>query len=893
MKKLFFNNTFIIKQKIIFFILIVVFYSFSSKANETSDDKTKNNKPKFVVGVLKDKEENTTDSKLSPTIDSLKINKTPQIFNSQDLENINKSKKKTFTPQAKSTNKSSTTPSLSNDIQLPNSSTGKVLARIYQDQESKKFYPASKKINNDSKKIKTVGDVDIIGLQRLEVDSIASLINLQDFKKNSQQAIQDNLKKLSESDLFSDVKIYRQNSRIVIELKENPLISEIKFVGNDKIDDEALQSEISLKKRSIWTKAKMQNDLKRINELYIKSSRFLTKIEPKLIFKEQNRVEVIFDITEGPKAKIAQIYFIGNSQFSDKELRDEISTKQSQWWKFLSSSDSYDSDRIEFDKEILRRHYGRNGFADFAVISSTAQISPKKDKFFISFLIEEGIKYNFGEINIVNRIEKFDEKILLKKILPKKGKVYDIDQIEKTVEAFVEVMAQESFAFGDVEPIIRKNKIDKIVDVDFVIQETPRIYINQILIKGNNRTLDEVIRRELRFREGDPYNITRINRSKQRIENLGFFEKVDFAVKRVGESDKVDIEIEVKEKKTGELTLGVGYSTFDRLTGNAGIRESNLFGTGQELGVNIQKSYFRQNAEINYTKPYFLDSNLSMGVDLYKIDMVGRNVLAYDQNSIGSALRGNYSITEYLAHQIRYSLSDEKIGNVDNLSQINGADIRGNFLSSSIGHTLAYDKRNNRIDPKNGYYLSLTQSYSGVGGNVKFIKNESAGAFYYPLYKNDFILKFSARGGVIDGVGQGVRSNFGYFLGGNDFRGFNFNGLGPRAKDVNGNAKGGVAVAGKIYYVGTAELRFPLGLPRELGVYGALFSDNGTLKSVDKDVQGARYGIADSSSIRSSYGLSIVWSSPMGPIRLDFSKVARKESFDVTQTFRFSFGTNF
>ena len=313
----------------------------------------------------------------------------------------------------------------------------------------------------------------------------------------------------------------------------------------------------------------------------------------------------------------------------------------------------------------------------------------------------------------------------------------------------------------------------------------------------------------------------------------------------------------------------------------------------KELGVNIQKSYFRQNAEINYTKPYFLDSNLSMGVDLYKIDMVGRNYVVYDQNLIGSALRGNYSITEYLAHQIRYSFSDDKIGNVDNLTQVNSADIRGKFLSSAIGHTLAYDKRNNRIDPKNGYYLSFTQNYSGLGGNVKYLKNETAGAFYYPVYKNDFILKFSARAGVIDGIGQGVRSNFGYFLGGNDFRGFNFNGLGPRIKDANGNAKGGFAVAGKIYYVGTAELRFPLGLPRELGVYGALFSDNGTLKSVDKDVQGARYGIADSSLIRSSYGLSIVWSSPMGPIRLDFSKVARKESFDVTQTFRFSFGTNF
>lgn len=835
---------------------------------------------------------------------------------------------------SKTTNEKEQSKLSQNNSQAESASGAKVIAKIYKDKKTGKYYSENSKEsvsqenfknkdlkakknldhplqdkqvkanedkviekNSTSEKIffnkKTIGNIEIIGLERLDENLILELIDHKNIKNFSPSFIENALQKIYESDFFAEVKISRRNKFLVIEVKENPLISEIKFVGNDKIDDEALASEISLKKRSIFTKAKLQNDLKRINELYIKSGRFLAKIEPKIIQKEQNRLEVIFDISEGKKAKIAKIYFLGNQEFSDSDLQDEISTKKSRWWKFLSSSDSFDSDRIEFDKEMLRRFYSSNGFADFAVVSSSSQISAKKDQFYITFLLEEGIKYNFGKINIINEIDKFDSSILNKKILIKEGKIYDATLIEKTVDEFVETMSEASFAFGDVQPIMRRNRELKTIDIDFVIAQTPRVYINQIRINGNSRTLDEVIRREMRLREGDPFNLTKINRSKQRIENLNFFEKVEFRTKRLEESDKVDIEIEVKEKKTGELTLGVGYSTFDRITGNAGIRENNLFGSGQEVGINLQKSYWRQNAEIGYTKPYFMGTNLAAGIDLYKYDQVARNVMIFDQNSMGSVLRANYSITEFLNHQLRYALSDVKIGNVSSLNTIDPTGVRGNFLSSAIGQGFFYDKRNNRLNPIRGYFLSFNQEFSGIGGNVKYFKNEGSGAFYLPIYKNDFIFKLAARGGLIDGVGQGIRSNFGYFLGGNDFRGFDFNGLGPRTKNADGSAKGGLPVGGKIYYVGTAEMRFPLGLPKELGIYGALFSENGLVKSVDKEVQGARYGIADSSLIRSSYGLSLVWSSPMGPIRLDFSKIARKEKYDRTQTFRFSFGTSF
>ncbi len=740
--------------------------------------------------------------------------------------------------------------------------------------------------------------ITVKGNERVDNDSVASYLAVSDGKKFSQKNIDESLKKLYESDLFSEVKIYEEDAsgkNLIIEVKENPVISDIKFVGNKKIEDDALQSEISLKKRSVFTKSKLQSDLKRVNEIYLKSGRFLTKIEPKIIQKDQNRIELIFEIFEGQKAKISDIYFVGNQAFSTQDLFDEISTKKSKWYKFFSSSDTYDSDRVEFDKEKLRRFYGSKGYADFSTISSIAQISPNKEKFFITFLIEEGIKYNLGEINIINHVAKFDASILEKEILIKKGKVYNSDLIDKTVDRMVEVMSQKSYAFAHIEPVLKRNKEDKIIDVDFVINETPQIYIEQIVITGNTRTIDEVIRRELRFREGDPYNITKINRSKQRIQNLGFFEKVEFKTKRIAtagiDSDKVILEIEVKEKKTGELNLGIGYSTVDRATANIGIKERNLFGTGREVGINVQKSSLRFTTELSYTKPYFMGRAIDVGFDISKYQLNKLATLVYDQSSDAIVFRGDYSMTEFLKHQIRYSYRDETVSNISDTASQNIKNLQGNFTTSLVGQSFFYDKRDSRIDPKDGYYVSISQDYAGAGGTVHNMKYEGSAGYYLPTFTEDYVLKFLARGGAIDGIGQDVRSNFGFFLGGNTFRGFQYAGLGPRTQATS-TTSGGDVVGGKSYYVGTAEFRFPMGLPKELGINGILFSDNGTVKGVDQ-INKNGGPVSDTGSLRSSYGLSISWSSPLGPIRLDFSRVAKKEAFDRTQAFRFSFGSSF
>lgn len=733
--------------------------------------------------------------------------------------------------------------------------------------------------------------IHIIGNERIDNNTIKSLIDFKSLQSGKKSAIQNALEKLYESGLFLESKIYQKNNKIIIEIKENPIVFEVKFIGNNKIDDEALENETSLKKRSIFTKSKLENDIKRINEIYLKSGRFLTKIDPKIIQKQRNRIEVIFDIKEGPTAKISDIYFIGNEAYSDSKLKEEITTQVSKWWKFLSNFDVYDSDRIEFDKEKLRRFYGSKGYADFNAISATAQITPNKDRFFITFLLEEGIKYKIGEIDIINNVEKFDEDILYKYIKVKSGKTYNSIKVEESVEKMVEVMSQKSFAFAHISPVLKRNREQKILDIDFVIKETPPVYVNEISITGNVRTLDKVIRRELRIREGDPYNLTRINRSKQRLQNLGYFENVEFETNRVGNSDLVNLDIKVKEKKTGELSLGLGYSTVDRLTTNAGIRENNLFGTGQKLGFNVQRSFANFSGEVNYTKPYFANRNIAVGFDLFQYELSRRNTLVYDQSSSGITVRGDYSITEYLAHQLRYSLSNQDVSDVDEDASIAIQNLEGAFLSSGVGQTLLYDKRNNRIRPTSGYYISLSQDFTGIGGDIKTIKYTGSAGYYQPTFSEEFILKFLVRGGLIEGLGQDVRSNFGFFLGGNNFRGFRFAGIGPRYVE-NGTADGGSAIGGKGYYVGSVEFMFPLGLPKELGINGVLFSDNGTLTGVD-EINKRNSTIVDTGSIRSSYGFSLVWSSPMGPIRLDFSKIARKEDHDETQNFRFNFGTNF
>tara|TARA_Y100000389_G_scaffold114134_1_gene111304 strand:+ start:9175 stop:11400 length:2226 start_codon:yes stop_codon:yes gene_type:complete len=724
--------------------------------------------------------------------------------------------------------------------------------------------------------------------QRINDERVKSIISDNNLRSGKILDINQSLKSLYESDLFLDVNIEKKGQNIVITLLENPIIIDIKFKNNEKIDDEILESEISLKKGGFYSKNKLKSDIKRLNDIYIKSGRFLTQIDPKIIQKKDNRIELIFDISENRKAKIAKINIIGNQNYSDQDLLDEITTKQSKWYKIFGTNDTYDSDRIEFDKEVLRRFYTNKGYADFEVISSIAQIAQTKNKFFISFLISEGIKYNFGEAKLINNIKNFDGKLLEDIIQIKRGKIYNATLVDNIIDKMIKVMSNNGYAFAHINPILERDKINNIINIKFIVSETPKIYINSINISGNNRTKDRVLRRELRINEGDPYNLTKINRSRQRLMNMGFFENVKFNSRRIS-NDQVNLDIEVSEKKTGELNFGIGYSTVDKLNANIGIKENNLFGTGQELGINSKISSYTTSNEIQYSKPWLFGREVRGGVSVFNNEVDSYNTISYDQKTKGISFSATYPVLEHITHQVSYSYQDSQI-NATNSTSLVISELIGKYSTSSIGHTISLDKRDNRMKPTNGYYISLTQNRSGIGGDIKYFKNDLTAGYYIPIINNNWVMKFLGKYGYIDGIGQDVRINDNFFLGGYNFRGFEYGGIGPRVKNNDGSY--GNPVGGKLYYIGTAELKFPTGLPKEIGINTSLFIDAGTVKMVDKTINN-NAKIIDSSSLRSSYGLSLTWSSPLGPIRLDFSKIIEQEDYDQTEGFRFSFGNYF
>jgi outer membrane protein insertion porin family len=732
--------------------------------------------------------------------------------------------------------------------------------------------------------------IEVVGNQRVETNTILNQIDTHKLSHSTNTVQEINIAKqqLIVLDLFSNINIFLQQNKIIIEVQENQFITEIKFIGNSKLSDEILNNELILKKKTIFSINKLKQDLKNIQQIYLKTGKFLAHIQPKMVIQEHNKAELIFEIDEGPKANIKNIYFTGNKAFSKNDLAEQISTKKTLWWKFLSTSDIYDPDKLQYDKDLLTRFYYSKGYADFIIIEATAEINQLHNQFFINFLLEEGEIYHLKNIEIVNQIPNFDASILQKIIKFKENDIYNANLIEETITQMSEILSQNSYAFTNIEPIIKKDSKNHQINLQFLLNETPRIYIDQINITGNTRTINEVILRELRIKEGDPYNTIKLNRSKQRLENLGFFEKVDFNIQRINNTDKVILQIKVKEKKTGELNLGLGYSTVNKFNINTGIKENNLFGTGRQIGINLQKSFTTVNAEFNYTKPYFFNHPIDVGFDLFKYRINKRNSLVYDQNNSGFKINANYSITEFLTHQVTYNRTNQNIGNIDTNSSFAIRNLQGNFVYSGIEHSFLYDKRNNRIDPKSGYFFSLLQAYNGLGGNIKTLKHEFFAGYYQPTFNQDLIFKLLFKTGVIDGLGQAVLSNNNFFLGGDNFRGFEYAGIGPRTY-LNGSPKNGEAVGGKIYYIGTAEFRFPLGLPKELGIYGSLFSDNGVLKQTDIHST----PIANSGNFRSSYGLSFAWASPMGPIRLDFAKILRKASYDQVQNFRFSIGTSF
>jgi outer membrane protein insertion porin family len=728
----------------------------------------------------------------------------------------------------------------------------------------------------------TIRDVVIEGNQRIEVTTIENYLTLHAGSVYSSAEADKSLKALFATGLFSDVTLRLQGDSLIVRVVENPVINRLLFEGNRRIQADQLRSELQLKPRQVYTRAKVQADTQRIQQIYRRSGRFAATIEPKVIQLDQNRVDLIFEITEGPLTGVSSIRFIGNRRFSDSRLKEEIQTKESAWYRFLSSDDSYDPDRLTFDREKLRKFYLSKGYADFRVINATAELLPNRENFIITFTIEEGKPYTFGKMDVTSEIKGVDSATLKPLVKTVPGETYNADQVENTVQALTDELGRQGYAFVDVHPEVKKDLKKRVIDVNYTIGESPRVFVERIDIVGNVRTLDKVVRREFRLAEGDAFNAAKLRRTRTRLRGLDFFDKVDVKESRGSAPDKVVLTANVTEKSTGEFSVGVGYSTTESVLGDISIRERNLLGRGQDLKLGFSLSTQRQQADLSFTEPYFLDREVAAGFDLSRRRTDYRDRSSLDQTTSIASPRFSYPITENLSQQVYYRFRQDEINHVRDDASEFIKNQEGGYVTSSIGHALTYDRRDDKIEPGHGYLLRLSQELAGVGGSEKFVRNVVTGYKYFTV-TDDVILTLGGEAGSIVGLGQDVRLPSRFYLGGDNFRGFATGGVGPRDTST------GDSLGGEQYYKGSADLAFPIGLPNEYGIKGILFSEVGSLWKLSDT--GAN--VFDSSSMRVSIGTGVQWKSPLGLIRVDVGFPVVKEEADKTEHLRINFGSRF
>ncbi|HKX78063.1 MAG TPA: outer membrane protein assembly factor BamA [Novosphingobium sp.] len=747
-----------------------------------------------------------------------------------------------------------------------------------------------------------ITSIQVVGSQRLEPLTILSYVKLRMGQTYSSAAADQALKDLYATELFADVQIRNDAGAVVIEVRENPVVNRIVLEGNKRIKDDKILPEIKVAPRQIFTRSKVRADVARIIELYKRQGRYAATVEPKMVNLDQNRVDIVFEITEGEKSKVRQINIIGNEAFSDGDLRGAMVTKQARLTRVFSSSTSYDPDRLAFDQQKLRQFYLTNGYADFRVVSAVAELTPDKRDFIITYVVEEGERYKFGDIAVESQLRDFDSATLTAQLPMKKGNWYNAKLVEDTIEKLNETAGTYGYAFADVRPQYDRKKEDLTMGLTFVIQEAPRVYVESIDVNGNTLTQDKVIRREFRLGEGDAFNSIQVKRSTNRINSLGYFqEKFEVEQKPGSAPDRIKLEANVEEKPTGELQLSAGFSSIESFIFQASVRQRNFRGRGQTVGLSGSYSRYTKSVEASFSEPYVFDKNVSLGVDIYRRDYNSFRFLTddrdttYEQATTGFQVRAGLPLSEYLTAVARYTLNYDDISldkneffydldgdGVETCEPIRAGrylcDAIGKRTSSLVGVSLIYDKLDNRVRPTKGLLASLSGDFAGLGGSVKYARLRLNASNYWPL-GGGFVFSVQGEGGAIKSLEDrgipfvdDVRLTDRFYLGEPQIRGFDIRGVGPRVlrkpyidatpddnvenfnvlsddrKDFTDDALGG-----RYYYLARAELEIPLGSgARELGLRPSIFLDAGavwgiknpdTLDTMDTSIGGGPNGI--------------------------------------------------
>ena len=730
----------------------------------------------------------------------------------------------------------------------------------------------------------TIGEIRVVGTQRIDPSTVTSYVQIQPGDAYDPALVDASLKSLFNTGLFADVTLRREGDALIVQVVENPIINRIAFEGNKRLADEVLDAEVTLRPRVVYTRTKVQNDVKRLLDIYRRSGRFGATVEPKVISLPENRVDLVFEVDEGPSNGIRAINFIGNQQFSDGSLREVIQTDESAFWRFLTSNDTYDPDRLSFDRELLRRFYLSEGYADFRVVSAIAELTEDREDFVITFTLEEGPEYSFGKVDVTSRLRNLEPSELESLIVGVEGERYNADEVEETVQALTTNLGARGFAFVDVRPRVNRDREKRLLDVTYEISEGPRVFVERINISGNVRTLDKVIRREFAIAEGDAFNTAKLRATRDRLNNLGFFSRVDIANDPGDAPDRTVINVAVEEKSTGELSIGAGFSSNSGPLGDISIRERNLLGRGQDLRLGLSLGTEKQRIDLSFTEPYFLERELAAGFDIFIRTTDLKDESSFQEDQQGFALRMGYQLEPKLRHTVRYSLSRQSVDDVEETaSQVVKAQA-GSHVASSVSNEFFFDRLNRRFNPSDGYFGSYNVEVAGFGGTDQFLRNRVEAGVYSPLFGTSVIASLSGEAGhVFTFDDETVRLTNRFYLGGASLRGFESAGVGPRDLSTDD------AIGGNQFYAGTAEVTFPLGLPDEFDIRGSVFSDFGSAWSIEDPFD----NLVDDATPRASVGIGLGWVSPFGPLRVDFATAILKEDYDKTQTFSFNFGTRF
>jgi outer membrane protein insertion porin family len=735
-----------------------------------------------------------------------------------------------------------------------------------------------------------IRSINVVGTQRLEADTVRSYIRLRVGQVWTQAAGDQALKDLFATELFADVSIRNVGGDVTIEVRENPVINRIILEGNKRIKNDKIEPEIKLAPRQIYSRSKVRADVARIVELYKRQGRFAAQVEPKLVQLDQNRVDIVFEITEGPKSKVRQINIIGNDKFSDGKLRGEMVTKQARLTSIFSSGTSYDPDRLAFDQQKLRQFYLTEGYADFRVVSAVAELTPDKQDFIITYVVEEGERYKFGDVKVDSKIRDFNSEALTSNLRIKKGDWYNAKQVEDTVEGLTESAGLFGYAFADVSPNFQRDKETLTMSITFDIAEAQRVFVERIDINGNTITQDKVVRREFRLNEGDAFNSIQVKRTTDRLKSLGYFQE-DLEVEQEQGSgpDRIVLTTNVEEKATGELSLSAGFSSIENFIFQGAITQRNFRGKGQELRANISYSSYSKSAEIGFTEPYLFDRSIALSGDIFRRDLSSFNFFnndrntTYEQATTGFQVRTGVPINEFLFFQARYGLSYDDISLDQSLffSDPDGAtgplpascdpiragrflcDAIGERLTSTLGYSIIYDTRDSRLRPSRGHSVSLSQDFAGLWGlgDVSYVRTRLNANKYWNVGGSGFIFSVSGEGGYIypfenrgsaaNGIDD-IRLTDRFYLGEPQIRGFDIRGVGPRVQRVffDPGVENGLpvnvprlerdsiqddAIGGRAYYLARAELEIPLGSgAKELGLRPSIFIDAGAVFEVTR-----------------------------------------------------------